>query len=689
MLASVSKVPRERAPSQQSLTHMGHFYVSKGFPATPFSSRTGRERLVFHCKMRRSKFPCLARLYQYSDNQEIELDDIVHSCSAVVKNVSEELIAYARKRSMENPSDGPTHVYTESIQYFQQKYNETVFLPQRSTVMNAIKAVRTQTNSLTDVCGDILGRISNEDPRYFLAKTDSIRRSKAPDRLEKMHIWCHPELLNLLKGILAYNLGKNLKVFIDGTFRTAPKAFKQLMILMIYSDLASMFVPIMYGLLEGKHSYQYDDFLIGIEQVLEQKLDVHCVSCDFEIGIINTCKGRYIINEDHWPKAVIVGCFFHWKQAVKRHLQDLKLPTDQVLGALESGMVDVLTIVKEDEIESTILYLTEVIKNRFNPNEQDQRKWIIYFKYFRNTWIKGAFKFADWNISALTGADAIQNRTNNALERYNRELNSMIKNNPSIAEFITQLLVSAKQKLTKYRDGQSGRCHPTNVPAYQHPEKPSALTVFIHNYSLSEPRAFEEQRFTWNDEMKTAFIIHTTMLTQAGLQSISKDQFVRRNIKDGRKVQYRKMCGTMFGISGISGLRLFNPQMSKTFVHKMVEKHNPEDMILLIYTDKLSHQCEIYLNDWKRESAGRYVVIYKSREYLRLVDSPTLEQLLQDFDTDPNDDGSEAESSDDADEFNDDSGEQPTFESHTGEYCLKCNRPNEFEDMILCEVFVY
>jgi hypothetical protein len=84
------------------------------------------------------------------------------------------------------------------------------------------------------------------------------------------------------------------------------------------------------------------------------------------------------------------------------------------------------------------------------------------------------------------------------------------------------------------------------------------------------------------------------------------------------------------------------------------------------------------------------VVIYKSREYLRLLDSPTLEQLLQDFDTEPNDDVSEEDSDDGGHEFNDEPGEQPTFESHRDEYCLKCNRPDEFEDiMILCEVFVY
>jgi hypothetical protein len=251
-----SEVPRARAPSQQTLAYEGHVYVSKSIPAKPHNCPTGRERLVFRCKKHRSTCQCPAKLYQYTDNQEIAFGGILHSCVTDVKDVSEDLIAYARKLALQTPSAGPTTVYQDTMKYIHQKYGKSVFLPMRNMVMNQIRAVRTQMNSQSDVCGDILGRISNEDPRFFLALSQSIRRPTAPERLEKMHIWCHPELLSLLKGILTYNLGKNLKVFIDGTFRTAPKAFKQLVILMIYSEVASMFIPIMYGLLEGKHSYQ-------------------------------------------------------------------------------------------------------------------------------------------------------------------------------------------------------------------------------------------------------------------------------------------------------------------------------------------------------------------------------------------------------------------------------------------------
>ena len=83
-------------------------------------------------------------------------------------------------------------------------------------------------------------------------------------------------------------IGGNQKVFINGTFKIVPKPFYQCLIVMVFDNQTDVYVSVFYILLTSK-----------TEKII----------CDFEKGLHNA-------NLEAFPKAIINGCLFHWKQAI-------------------------------------------------------------------------------------------------------------------------------------------------------------------------------------------------------------------------------------------------------------------------------------------------------------------------------------------------------------------------------------
>ena len=46
----------------------------------------------------------------------------------------------------------------------------------------------------------------------------------------------------------------------------------------------------------------------------------------------------------------MIGCLFHWKQAIRRKIIKLGIPDDEVKFAMRRGVIDLLTIVPKDEV---------------------------------------------------------------------------------------------------------------------------------------------------------------------------------------------------------------------------------------------------------------------------------------------------------------------------------------------------
>ena len=95
-------------------------------------------------------------------------------------------------------------------------------------------------------------------------------------------------------------------------------------------------------------------------------------------------------------------------------------------------MLDILTIVKKEDIPKSIKWLQAQI-----PNDSTESNWKDFWSYFNDTWMK-RYDFETWNISAIIeNEEEIRNRTNNALESFNRRFNERFPvAHPNLHRFI-------------------------------------------------------------------------------------------------------------------------------------------------------------------------------------------------------------------------------------------------------------
>ena len=137
------------------------------------------------------------------------------------------------------------------------------------------------------------------------------------------------------------------------------------------------------------------------------------VHVDFEKALVNAVRSQF-------PNAMIVGCYFHFKQAIFRCLKKTHIHTEQVKMAMESNCIDLLTIVPKKEIvKCGIPYLKMVIKSMPDFKESDVKKWDGVWVCFQRFWYSDESLVATWNIhdKKTNGHPGIHNCTKNGLER--------------------------------------------------------------------------------------------------------------------------------------------------------------------------------------------------------------------------------------------------------------------------------
>ncbi|DBA02031.1 TPA: hypothetical protein N0F65_000278 [Lagenidium giganteum] len=130
---------------------------------------------------------------------------------------------------------------------------------------------------------------------------------------------------------------------------------------------------------------------------------------------------------DELPNSGIVGCRFHWKQALRRKMASLGISRQHISVAMASGNVDLLTVAKASVVQSKGIPYMDI--------EVDAEKWQAFWKYFAKTWVK-TYSVDCWNISAMARERrTLVARTNNALEAYNRAFAAICCSPPEHHDF--------------------------------------------------------------------------------------------------------------------------------------------------------------------------------------------------------------------------------------------------------------
>lgn len=116
----------------------------------------------------------------------------------------------------------------------------------------------------------------------------------------------------------------------------------------------------------------------------------------------------------------------------------------------KKGLINLLPLAKLADIPKTI----EFIRSHFNEGENASR-FTTFWNYFTKVWLK-TYDIKLWNISENT--NAVSQRTNNALERYNRSLHANFSTpHPTMLIFVTTIRDEANLYVALYEDIKNGR----------------------------------------------------------------------------------------------------------------------------------------------------------------------------------------------------------------------------------------
>jgi hypothetical protein len=280
------------------------------------------------------------------------------------------------------------------------------------------------------------GTEDHPDPLPFLQFNVTVNNNQ---KLEKIIGLGHHSLIRKARQKLG-------DWFIDGTFAVAPKGFKQCLIVMVFDTDTELYTPVWYVLTQSKNELTYKTILQLCITSSEGHFLPGSVTADFEKALQAAVLLIFV------GVTFIVGCLFHWKQAIRRHMIKVcKIDEKHVRRMMKVGKLDILTTIPVDDIvKKGIPYL----RSKFAVAEAEcPAQWKKFWEYFINTWMKG-YDPISWNISGhLAAGVELRNRTNNGLERYNRRLGSKFTNHqPPLEQFVTVVKKEAHSYIKKGND---------------------------------------------------------------------------------------------------------------------------------------------------------------------------------------------------------------------------------------------
>ena len=165
-----------------------------------------------------------------------------------------------------------------------------------------------------------------------------------PDRatgvLQRIMVFANPKLLNLLEAL-------TIDIFVDATFKVCPHPFMQCLIIMVFDRATYLYVPVMYVLMTNKNEDSYWYAFASVISCSDWRINVRNIHADFETALTNAAEKQF-------PEADVIGCLFHWKQAIRRYLiSKLGFLKEEIGYAMKQGVLDLLTIIPMDEVENT------------------------------------------------------------------------------------------------------------------------------------------------------------------------------------------------------------------------------------------------------------------------------------------------------------------------------------------------
>lgn len=159
----------------------------------------------------------------------------------------------------------------------------------------------------------------------------------------------------------------------DATFSCVPKPFYQCFILMVKDKSLSSYIPVAYILMTGKTQECYYQALHVFKCDTDHECDPYSVGVDYEVAFFKMVNVQF-------PDAFLVGCFFHFMQALLKKLKELHVPKEQIAIAIRPDMLGLLPYLPKDELFAKgIPFVRTQIADEAGG---DLEKMDAFFEYF-------------------------------------------------------------------------------------------------------------------------------------------------------------------------------------------------------------------------------------------------------------------------------------------------------------------
>jgi hypothetical protein len=152
---------------------------------------------------------------------------------------------------------------------------------------------------------------------------------------------------------------------------------------MIFDPSLHIYIPVAYVLMTGKTKECYWQAFNWLRSEVKDCVP-YCVGVDFEWNFWKSVL-------EFFPETKLIGCLFHFKQATRKKMVELGIPNPEIAFAMKSGVLDLLTVIPQDELNMGINFVRDVIQGHIRDLKEEDPEyegiddpWDYFFdEYFK------------------------------------------------------------------------------------------------------------------------------------------------------------------------------------------------------------------------------------------------------------------------------------------------------------------
>ena len=234
-------------------------------------------------------------------------------------------------------------------------------------------------------------------------------------------------------------LTKTNQLFIDCTFKSAPKGYYQIMNILAKPQDYNHVIPVFLVLMSNKSFYSYINIFSDIKlNLLIKKLNINWNSIyfihDFEKGLVKAI-------EEYFPESKSIGCFYHYCKSLwvyaKKHQCFKKKYSKEILFILFAYKIYPFIIIKEEYIKHIEMMIN---------NTEEKNTFLRLHNFFVKNWSKQ--RLLNYNEYL---DNKFYDTTNNFSEAFNHALNKLINiNHPKISILVEKMNSYIALRINEY-----------------------------------------------------------------------------------------------------------------------------------------------------------------------------------------------------------------------------------------------